>query len=75
MTWNHRVVKFDNGYYGICEVYYNEDGKPYLHTEDAVGIVWGEGENEDPRQTLKRMKDCLDKPILTEDDFGGSECD
>ena len=64
MTWNHRVVKFseDEDYFAICEMYYDEDGNPWAHTEDGVRVSGNSV--EELRETLQRMLDCLDKPVL-----------
>ena len=34
--WNNRIVKNKEGFYGIHEVYYNEDGAPISMTVDSV---------------------------------------
>jgi hypothetical protein len=62
MHWNHRIVRTEDEYLGICEVFY-EDGKVLAHT-DPLPIT---GEDiEELRETLQHMLDCLDKPILDE---------
>lgn len=81
--WNHRVIKHKQHpsrtgteyWYGIHEVYYDEDGNPSLYTERPVGVLtedWGEGEEycmENLKETLNWMQDCLSQPILSEEDF------
>lgn len=68
--WNHRVVKFKahaeflEDYYAICEVFYDSTGNPNAHTSDGVRV--GGASISELRETLKRMLDCLDKPILEE---------
>lgn len=69
--WNHRLVEVDDGdgdkLLLVCEVYYNDDGKPWSRTENASGAT---GANVDEvRLQLERMLKCLDRPILTDDDF------
>jgi len=65
MTWNHRVVKFtedSDDWYAVCEVYYNEDGTIYAHTQDGIRVS---GESvEDLKETLERMLRCLDQGIV-----------
>ena len=65
MTWNHRVVRFKHegeDWYAVCEVYYNEDGSIYAHTQDGVRVT---GDNvEELRETLERMLRCLDQKIV-----------
>ena len=69
MNWNHRVVRFKapdeifTDYLEICEVYY-EDDVVVAHTEKGVSV--GGNNIEEIRQTLLRMLDCLDKPVLEE---------
>lgn len=69
MTWNHRVIKTKDGeddFYYIAEVYYDED-KPRGYTEKPVGAC---GNSIDElKKDLERMLRCLDKPVLTENDF------
>jgi len=67
MTWNYRVVKFDQTdydlppWYSICEVFY-EDGEVISHTAEGVDVC---GESiEELRTQLKRLLECLDKPII-----------
>lgn len=71
MFWNHRVIEAEDvdgkKFYGIHEVYYDNDGNPMAYTEDAVGIVWEEGDN--PVQVLEWMANCLNKPVLKKSDF------
>lgn len=71
MFWNHRVIEVEDEdgtkCYGIHEVYYDNDGNPMAYTEDAVGIVWEEGDN--PLQVIEWMANCLNKPFLKKSDF------
>lgn len=70
--WNHRVIKhvYDTPdgdqavWYNIHEVYYNEDGTIWAHTENPTA---GHGETiEELRESLERMLKCLEFPILEE---------
>jgi hypothetical protein len=44
MTWNYRLVKIADDEYGICEVFYGEDGKPWGRTDPVA--VSGESVEE-----------------------------
>jgi len=68
MSWNHRVMKHhDCGetWYGIHEVFYDEEGKVENCTYDAD--ITGES-LEDLKRTLEWMLVCLDKPVLDYED-------
>lgn len=69
--WNHRVIRVttrDGGeWFGIHEVYYTEDGKPNMYSADPEPIVGDDVESL--RWALDRMREALDKPALTPDDF------
>jgi hypothetical protein len=73
MFWNYRIIKriHDDGteLFAIHEVYYNDDGKPELVTEDPC---------EPQGETLAELKEdfewyqkALEHPVLNYDDFGG----
>jgi hypothetical protein len=65
MTWNHRVVKRtfnDEVFYGIHEVYYDDDGTINGCTMEPVAIQ--EESVEDLEVTLTRMLQCAVKPVL-----------
>lgn len=68
--WNHRVMKrkLESGdFYGIHEVFYNEDGSIWSYTVDPIEVV---GESIDElKQTLEWMLKCLDNPILVDGEF------
>ena len=67
MPWNHRVIKLNisDNYYKISEVFYNKDGSIFSYTNTGVG-----GESiDDIRETLEWMLECLDKPILIEEEI------
>jgi len=80
-TWNHRVIKRtypretteDEVLYGIYEVYYNEDGSIYGHTEDPVNVM--EYSTDELLDTLERMMRCLGKPVLVHGEIEFVETD
>jgi len=68
MSWNYRVVKgkCDDGeeYFGIHEIYYNDDGSIRLVSEDQQPVA---AETlEDVKSVLQMMLDCLSKDVLIE---------
>lgn len=67
--WNYRIIKKQVGgedRYAIHEVYYQK-GKPYMYTENPVEI--SAESIEDLKEELEWIQDCLDKPVLTDDDM------
>ena len=75
MHWNHRVVDFteennDESWVEICEVLYDKGHQPYLYTARGVGVV---GETtEEIKDTLYKMLDALNKPVLMKADFNNN---
>lgn len=78
--WNYRVVRkvYPPGIdgerehvLGIHEVYYDDDGKPEMVTENRMDA---HGETLDELRTdLRWMMEALDKPVLEYDEIGGKE--
>jgi len=70
MTWNYRVVKRGHGedtFYGIYEVYYDEDGKPEYITENPIYPI-GDSVKE-LTEDISYMLTAFGKPILNYEDF------
>lgn len=70
MGWNHRLIAHEDGdetYFQIHEVYYNKKGKPNGLTKEGISI--GSDSIKGIKWTLKMMKKCLKKPILSYKDF------
>ena len=76
MHWNYRVIKHlatdpkntsDEEYFGMYEVYYNEDGTIMSRTEDAIII----GDTfEELEKVLEMMtKDLTSGPVLIESEI------
>ena len=64
--WNNRVIKHEKDgatWYSVHEVFYNEDGSIYAHTEDAITII-GETEEEAVEQAEQILRDIKDTPVL-----------
>ena len=65
MSWNYRVMRheMDEGYwYGIHEVFYDEDGRPQRHSVDPQPVV---GDDPDVLpDIIDRFKLALQKPVL-----------
>jgi len=68
-NWNYRVLahKGEEVFFQIHEVYYNEEGIPNGYTEKDVGV--GSESPEGLSWVLDKMKECIDKPILSADNF------
>ena len=67
MSWNHRVLAMEiecELYYGIYEVYYDENGKPNGYSEKPVTVAGDTIDNL--KCTLKRMHQAFRKPVLYE---------
>lgn len=68
--WNLRVVKetLPDGedFYSVREVFYNDDDTIYAYTEDPVDISGGS--IEELREYTKWILNCLDKPILIDNE-------
>ena len=70
MGWNHRVLAHKDGdemYFQIHEVYYDKDGKPDSYTANGVSV--GAESLDGIKWVLDKMKECLDKPILSVENF------
>ncbi len=61
-VWNHRIIKSEEGYYGIHEVFYDDSGRPVVMTEGSVAPF---GETVDELSAdLDYMMEALAKPVL-----------
>lgn len=76
MTWNYRVVhttKGEDEAWEICEVYYDDNGKPHSHC--GATVVANEHDNADKgyaeslRWALQKMRKALDKPVIEATDL------
>ncbi len=70
MSWNHRVLAHKEGntvVYAIHEVYYDKDGVPEGHTQNDISVRGSSIEGLS--WTLDKMKKCLEKPILSVENF------
>ena len=69
MTWNHRVVRFEDEemgeYYEIKEVFYKEDGSLSGYSEATILADTFEGLHEQ----LDMFKRATSKPVLNEFEF------
>jgi hypothetical protein len=68
MSWNHRVMSLDGGKsFGIHEVYYHDDGTPWMFTENSIKPF---GDNpQELKEELMQMIRAFDSPVLTPEDF------
>ena len=60
MTWNYRIIK-DKDYYTVCEVFYNDNGKPHSWSEPID--IGGESTDEILEQLLQMIKDINQKVL------------
>jgi hypothetical protein len=70
MSWNHRVLVHKDGddiWFSIHEVYYDEKETPESYTSNGVSV--GGNSIKDLSWTLDKMKKCLNKPILSLENF------
>ena len=71
MTWNHRLVhqrRDGTDFFGIHEVFYDEDGRPVNVTVDPMDVGWFESKEEIALE-LHMMAKALDEPVLEYEDF------
>jgi len=71
-SWNHRVVDMSTENDGdplveLREVFYDRNGIPVGHGGPSVMSETMEG----LREVVDRMKEALDQPVLTPEDFRG----
>ena len=81
MTWNYRVIKrysdvrFGQGtrdwYYGIYEVYYNENGDITAISEEPIAPVGNDF--EDLRGEVGKMFSAFGRPVLDYDEIKFAE--
>ena len=70
MSWNHRLLAHKDGdemYFQIHEVYYDKEGKPDGYTANGVSV--GAESLDGINWVLDKMKECLEKPILSVENF------
>ena len=66
MTWNHRIVRHKNGdqeWFVIHEVYYDEKGRAYAVTKDAVA-AGGDTPGEVIEQLEQMLHDARKNPVI-----------
>ena len=70
--WNYRVIEFTEGpahWRAVHEVYYNDEDKPVAYGASA-GVHWDVTEGDAaPLNILARIREALEKPILTPSDM------
>jgi hypothetical protein len=68
--WNYRIVETFDEELGekwceVCEVYYDQLGKPMGYCKSTVG-----GDNpKDIKEVLEMMSSALDKPVMKKSHF------
>lgn len=69
--WNCRIICHDKDeypWYGVHEVFYNNDGSIYGYTESAIDIT-GDTEKEVKKYARMIMRDINKSPILIESEI------
>jgi len=72
MVWNYRIVHVPNEWeeveYGLYEVFYSEDNKPFARTEDPIDFV-----SDTPENLIKSLQNALNDaqkyPVLKDSEF------
>lgn len=74
MHWNYRVIRHDDSnehrtyiWFGIHEVFYDDNGVPAACTENAMAPYWEPEENGE--DVLRMMNLAFNKPVLEYSDF------
>ena len=70
MEWNYRLLAHEDGdetFLQAHEVHYDLDGVPNGYTAKAVRI--GSEDIEGIKWTLDKLRECLDKPVLSASNF------
>lgn len=65
MAWNYRIVKKqlkDEIYFEVCEVYYDEKGKPGSWSW-GHNVLGGES-MEDLKDTMNKIQEAMKRPVL-----------
>lgn len=72
-AWNYRVMEFntpDGAWRAVHEVHYDAEGRPRAYSENPAQLVWDTDEgDESPKATIGRLREALNKPVLTVEDF------
>lgn len=83
--WNYRVMEFESPdgerWRTIHEVHYDDDGNLNSYAEDAAPVManlddvylHGKQQRGGIEWTLDRMREALDRPVLTPADFDTEE--
>lgn len=58
MSWNYRIIRYEDGSYGLHEVYYSKkDGQPIARTDRPV--AFGCCEDEGPEGVVQSLEMAL----------------
>lgn len=74
MFWNYRVIRHDpkpgdpsHIWYGLHEVFYDDNGEPAGCTLNAIAPIWGEEDSGE--EVLQMMGQAFGRPIIDFHDF------
>ena len=67
MSWNYRIVRYRNrkAGYGLHEVYYDDDGKPWAMTQEPASVA-AMTPDEIRGDLMLMQADARKRPILDE---------
>ena len=73
--WNHRLVKQEDGSVKVCEVFYDDEDRPWGFGDAEA--IWTEDDDEVRPEDgieyqLQQMLDAINKPILSREDMIGT---
>lgn len=69
MTWNYRIIHYQNGDFGLHEVYYDEKEKPTAITRTPVQFVCNaeEGHEGIVKSLRIALYDAEHRPVMKEE--------
>lgn len=69
--WNYRLVRLGDGQVDLYEVYYTEEGVPFMRTTDPAGVVGDDA--KDALLCYQMMGSAFHKPVLDDSVFDSAE--
>lgn len=72
MHWNYRVLRHEDGTLALHEVFYDEDGKPSMYTNDPISFAVDADEGLSAlTEALERaLHDARERPVLDVSEIG-----
>ena len=66
MTWNYRIVKSKEGWFGLHEVFYNKNGEAWGATVEPISFSSYDKPSDIISSMSMALADILAKPVLEE---------